>query len=75
MLLNVLRSSAKVKRMSLVDEHDAVLFDLDGTVWEGGTAIPHAAEAIQALNVPCLYITNNASRSACLLYTSDAADK
>ena len=64
MLLNVSRSSAKVKRMSLVDEHDAVLFDLDGTVWEGGTAIPHAAEAIQALNVPCLYITNNASRSA-----------
>ena len=50
--------------MGLVDEHDAVLFDLDGTVWEGGTALPHAVESIGALTVPCFYITNNASRGA-----------
>ncbi|MCP1386990.1 HAD-IIA family hydrolase [Corynebacterium sp. TA-R-1] len=50
--------------MALVDNHDAVLFDLDGTVWAGGTALPHAVDAIDALQVPAMYITNNASRSA-----------
>lgn len=50
--------------MSLIKNHDALLLDLDGTVWEGGEAIAHAVEAINAAGVPALYITNNASRPA-----------
>lgn len=50
--------------MALIDTHDALLLDLDGTVWEGGDAIPHAVEAILGSNTPALYITNNASRGA-----------
>lgn len=50
--------------MALIDTHDALLLDLDGTVWEGGDAIPHAVEAIRGSNRPALYITNNASRGA-----------
>lgn len=44
-------------------QYDAYLFDLDGTVWEGGRALAHAQEAIAATEVACYYITNNASRS------------
>lgn len=55
-----------VKDMSehrqLQSDYDAVLFDLDGTVWEGGTALPHARASIEALAQPVAYITNNASR-------------
>ena len=50
--------------MALQDPYDALLLDLDGTVWEGGDAIEHAVEAINAAGVPAVYITNNASRSA-----------
>ena len=49
---------------TLQDLHDALLLDLDGTVWEGGRAIPHAVEAINASGCTAVYITNNASRSA-----------
>lgn len=40
--------------------HDALLLDLDGTVWEGGRAIPGAVEAIVGSGVAALYVTNNA---------------
>ena len=50
--------------MTLISNHDALLLDLDGTVWEGGQAIPHAVDAISNAGVPALYITNNASRAA-----------
>lgn len=50
--------------MALIDNHDAVLLDLDGTVWEGGRPLPQAVDAINAVSVPALYITNNASRGA-----------
>lgn len=49
---------------TLQDLHDALLLDIDGTVWEGGRAIPHAVEAINASGCTAVYITNNASRSA-----------
>lgn len=49
--------------MSLLATHDALLLDLDGTVWEGGRAIPGAVEAINASPVPGVYITNNAMRA------------
>lgn len=50
--------------MTLIRNYDALLLDLDGTVWQGGEAIPHAVEAINGASVPALYITNNASRGA-----------
>lgn len=49
--------------MALIDSFDALLLDLDGTVWEGGRALPNAVEAIGAANVPVVYITNNAYRA------------
>ena len=49
---------------TLQAQHDALLLDLDGTVWEGGRAIPHAVEAINASGCKAIYITNNASRAA-----------
>lgn len=48
----------------LVEKHGALLLDLDGTVWSGGEAIPHAVEAIEASGLRAMYVTNNASRSA-----------
>ncbi len=51
----------------LLSRFDALLFDLDGVVYVGPDAVPHAAEAIRAARqagVACGYITNNASRSA-----------
>ena len=50
--------------MALKDNYDALLLDLDGTVWNGGVAIPNAVEAITASGIPAMYVTNNASRSA-----------
>lgn len=43
-------------------EFDALLFDLDGTVWLEGQALPDAVEAINTAQSPLAYITNNASR-------------
>lgn len=49
--------------MTLLDGVDAVLFDLDGVVYAGPSAIPHAVEAIETIAQPVLYLTNNASRT------------
>jgi glycerol 3-phosphatase-2 len=43
--------------------YDAVVCDLDGVVYRGPRAIPHAVEALAGLEVPVLYATNNASRA------------
>jgi glycerol 3-phosphatase-2 len=51
----------------LADEHDVILFDLDGVIYAGPEAIPHAVEVVTELRgrgVRCAFITNNASRSA-----------
>jgi glycerol-1-phosphatase len=51
----------------LLDEHDAALFDLDGTLFRGATAIPGAPEALARVarrGVAVGYLTNNGSRSA-----------
>ncbi|KQB85672.1 HAD-IIA family hydrolase [Corynebacterium lowii] len=47
--------------MSLAQEYDALLFDLDGTVWHGDTPIPGAAAALRGLDP--IYLTNNASKA------------
>ena len=48
---------------TLVARYAAVVCDLDGVVYRGPTAVPHAVEVLGALDVPVLYATNNASRS------------
>lgn len=49
---------------TLATEYDALLLDLDGTVFAGAKALPGAHEALADLvNLP-YYVTNNASRSA-----------
>lgn len=53
--------------MALIDDHDAVLFDLDGVLYAGPEAIPGAPDALaqlRSLGVRCAFVTNNASRSA-----------
>ena len=49
--------------MSLIEQHDALLLDLDGTVWEGGRAIEGAVDFINSCGLPSIYVTNNASRA------------
>ena len=51
---------------TLLDRHDLVLADLDGTLYRGREAVPGAVEAVRAAaerGVRTLYVTNNASRS------------
>jgi glycerol 3-phosphatase-2 len=50
----------------VIDDHDAVLFDLDGVIFAGSVAIPHAVDAVQRLQaqgVRCAFVTNNALRT------------
>ena len=52
---------------SLLDRHDVLLSDLDGTLYAGHDAIPHAVDAVvgaAARGVRTAYVTNNASRRA-----------
>ena len=51
---------------TLLDRHDAVLFDLDGTIYHGTRPIPNAAEAVAQVRDrgrPVRFVTNNASKS------------
>jgi glycerol-1-phosphatase len=51
---------------TLLDRHDLVLADLDGTLYQGREAIPGAVAAVVAAagkGVRTLYVTNNASRA------------
>lgn len=51
--------------MTLLDRYDALLFDLDGTVYRGEHAVDGAAEAVDAAHarhVTVRFVTNNASR-------------
>jgi glycerol 3-phosphatase-2 len=50
----------------LLDDYDAVLLDLDGTVYRGSEAVPGATETItaaRAAGTMVRFVTNNASRS------------
>lgn len=50
----------------LLDRHDLLLADLDGTLYRGREAVPGAVEAVCAAGergVRTVYVTNNASRS------------
>ncbi|MBM6399387.1 HAD-IIA family hydrolase [Phycicoccus sonneratiae] len=47
---------------ALADRYAAVVCDLDGVVYRGPTAVPHAVQSLGSLAVPVVYATNNASR-------------
>ncbi|WOC13876.1 hypothetical protein MP11Mi_29870 [Gordonia sp. MP11Mi] len=48
---------------NLASSYDSLLFDLDGTLFAGASALPHAVEAVNDTDVAVLFVTNNASRS------------
>jgi glycerol-1-phosphatase len=48
---------------SLVSRYAAVVCDLDGVVYRGPAAVPHAVQSLSTVGVPVIYATNNASRS------------
>ncbi|KRE37243.1 hydrolase [Janibacter sp. Soil728] len=49
--------------VGLAARFDGVVCDLDGVVYAGPGAIEHAADALNALTIPVVFATNNASRS------------
>ena len=52
--------------MTVLGGYDAVLLDLDGTVYRGGEAVPGAVDAVRAVRqrgTAVRFVTNNASRS------------
>ena len=52
--------------MSLLAAHDALLLDLDGVVYRGAEAVPHAVASlalVRAAGVRLAYVTNNAART------------
>lgn len=48
---------------TLATTHDALLLDLDGTVYEGGRPIAGVLEVLTATSLPMQFVTNNASRA------------
>lgn len=48
---------------TVAEAYDAALLDLDGTIYEGGAAIPNALAGLTEAGLPMVFITNNASRS------------
>ncbi|MEO6881153.1 MAG: HAD-IIA family hydrolase [Mycobacteriaceae bacterium] len=48
---------------ALRTEHDALLLDLDGTVYQGDRAVPGAVDVLADSRQRLCYVTNNASRS------------
>ena len=52
---------------TLADGFDCLLFDLDGVVYRGSNAVPGAVTALEQcgkVGHQCVYVTNNASRTA-----------
>jgi HAD superfamily hydrolase (TIGR01450 family) len=53
--------------VSLLDRHDLLLADLDGTLYRGREAVPGALDAVRAAGargIRTVYVTNNAARSS-----------
>ena len=52
----------------LISSYDLALLDLDGVVYRGELAVPHAIETIGDLgarNLRLAYLTNNSWRTSC----------
>lgn len=66
----------------ILDEHDCLLLDLDGTVYRGAQAVPGAVDALAEAPARTLFLTNNASRRSSQVaaqlrsmgFTADAGD-
>lgn len=57
----------RATRRPLAEEYDVALLDLDGVVYVGPGAVPHASEALTAARdagMRTAFVTNNASRTA-----------
>ena len=57
-------SRSSVDVTTLVQEHDCLLLDLDGTVFRGHEATVGAVDTLAAVTSRKLYVTNNASRAS-----------
>ncbi|WP_341257365.1 MULTISPECIES: HAD-IIA family hydrolase [Gordonia] len=55
--------SSGTESTSLGAHYDTLLFDLDGTLFAGASALPHAVSAVNDAAAGVLFVTNNASRS------------
>ncbi|MCR5976828.1 HAD-IIA family hydrolase [Gordonia jinghuaiqii] len=55
-------ASAAAPVTSLADRYDALLLDLDGTVFAGHRALPNAVDTLARLPIARFFVTNNASR-------------
>ncbi len=64
------RTSPKGCRQPLVSAYDVALLDLDGVVYVGRHAVPHAPETLaeaRARGMRLAYVTNNASRTPAMV--------
>lgn len=50
-------------KKTLVSGYDALFLDLDGVIYRGPHAVPHAVESLTKCDIPLGYLTNNASRT------------
>lgn len=57
-------TAGPAQRPFLRDQYDALLLDLDGTLYRGNAVIPEAVAALTQSDQRLVYVTNNASRSA-----------
>ena len=55
--------------MTPTEIYEAIIFDLDGTLFRGSKAIPGAVDALNALRdqIPCRFLSNNGERRAASL--------
>ncbi len=62
-------------RQSLLDGYDGIVCDLDGVVYRGAQAVPHAVEALTRARarMGIVYATNNASRTVRTITTQMAS--
>jgi HAD superfamily hydrolase (TIGR01450 family) len=59
-------TGTSVRAGSLITRYRGLICDLDGVVYRGATAVPHAVETLNRVTesgVPVVFATNNASRS------------
>jgi HAD superfamily hydrolase (TIGR01450 family) len=54
----------RAESLPRLDDYDALLFDLDGTLYRGGAAFPDAVALLAKLSQRVAFVTNNAARSA-----------
>ena len=54
--------AAEPTSLTLVSGYDALLLDLDGTVFAGSSPVPGAVETLDSLDVTTVFVTNNARR-------------